>query len=327
MKGFMAAIVIGFFSLFCLDASAQRYFGYYGNDGDLIQNYDHINLHHIMWPPSDPVQATDFILRELDQSRMLGVKAMVTVDTLLFNFPNRQCPASPRRDLEATRQIWTNFVNKLTTAGHLGPNGTVVAFYLIDEPELCGLQDRYVQIENGAEGFFSIPDNQAIRDATGIIRSNPNTANIPIATISHNLMTDGGRYFDWLGIDTYGKDDQTSIGYNDFSGMLTYCHDVDPPLGVGQHLWETNCRNWSRLPKIILVPQAATGGCGLDGSPHNPQAWFTEFKRQWVGKIVLLMPFLWKTQNGGQCPGTKDLPALRNQYTQIGLQIKNGQVP
>lgn len=301
------------FSLLLLLATYQahaqvRYFGYFGNNEYAHENKGHINLHFIATWNGDHTDAISTIMTELATAKLYGLKAIVSVDKLLFRWNGpyaNLCPAYEEPNAEA---IWASFTNRLVTAGYLVPNNpsasTVVAFYVIDEPEECGLQDQ------NSNGW--IYPHPALRRAINAIKFNPKTASLPIATVTGKrtkngspwtgfyTMPNGIKRFDWVGVDCYG----CSIS------ELRSQH-----LALQQNLLPSQ--------RTIFVPQAATGGCDLDGTLDWPQdSTYQAIKNS--PAVVYWMPFVWFSRPG--CPGARDL-VIRGDYEKMGLTIKNAPPP
>lgn len=236
-------------------------------------------------------------MSELARAKSLGVKAIITAAPFVFrwNASNGKWLNEPD-----AQSIWADFVNQLIQAGYLVPNNpgasTVVAIYLVDEPNTSGLADY----KDNPKVNAWLP-SEALVNAVYAIRSNPNMGSkFPIATILstgfNQYFKSGIRKFDWVGFDDYtATPAQWDQEYNQLKNM------IGPEA------------------KTILVPQAATGGCGLDSSYDDPN----KFNNLLIGdsKIVWLAPFVWFSRTG--CPGTRDIPAIRMTYTQIGHSIKS----
>jgi len=202
-------------------AHAQdRFLGYFANVGTIPENENHTNYAHIWAAKRDKQVATNMLLTNLNDALNSDVKAIIMVDTFLFNTPpddqnpeDTGCPYSvePNSDL-----YFSQLVNTLILEGYLFPNNpsasTVAGFYPVDEPELCGLKDQ---------GSSAHP---ALQNAIDTIRNNPDTSNFPIITIaskSYQQAIHGLRLFDWVGMNWYSKSTQNYlIEFDAFSASL-----------------------------------------------------------------------------------------------------------
>jgi hypothetical protein len=269
-------------------ASAQehlRYFGYFANNTYQSENQAHTNITHV-WTGPDRTQARTIILAELQQAKSYGIKAVVSVDSFVFA-ASGGCPYANSPSAAADFRV---LVDDLVTAGYLVPNdpeaSTVVAFYPIDEPELCGLKDQ-----GGAP-------HPALANAVNAIRGDARTSNFPVASIGskkYDEAIQGLRLFDWVGLDNYGTDND---GYLYDLLMLSF--------------------NLRPQQRIIVVPQAAQGGM-LDNSYHDPGRMAAYANSE--ARVIMLMPFLW---GHADTNGTRGIPALRDQYREIGSRVKFG---
>lgn len=281
-------------------AGQPQYFGYYANSGNTADNGDHTNITFIQtYSIPNQQDAINLIFSELAQAKARNLKAVIDVHKLLFTTgANDSCPYKPN----PSRVLhWNQFVDQLINQSYLVPNNpgasTVAAFYPVDEPELCGLNDT-----KGLDGW-STQANPTLSDALSTVRWNASTANVPIAAIVSSRyskpgisgLTFGVRLFNWVGLDNYGANDNEYLAQ---IGQLKTRIDT----------------NWQR---VILVPQAATNAPGLDGWPHTPQVMYDAARAD--PAVVMLMPFLWFHPQG---LGTRDIPWMRAEYTRIGTEIK-----
>lgn len=183
------------------------------------------------------------------------------------------------------------FVNELVSRGYLAPGNpkasTIVAFYPVDEPELCGLKDQ---------GGNPHP---ALRHAVNVIRGNQSTYNFPLFSISSKKYGDairGLNLMDWVGMQNYSS---STAGY--ISQFSTFENRLSP------------------RKRSVLVPQAAYGGMMSEyGSPHDPQMIIEKYLGS--GKAIGIMPFLWHHDD---TTGVGSNPVLREQYRTIGNHIAN----
>jgi hypothetical protein len=273
---------------FSISTSAQehlRYFGYWANNDYQAENHARTNITWV-WTGDDNYQWDSTILSELAQAKSYGNKAIVLVESYVFDAPGG---GVHRIDPYASIKF-AALVDQLIAHGYLVPNNpeasTVAAFYPIDEPELNGLKDQ-----NGQA-------HPALVNAVNVIRGNPNTSNFPLAvigSIKYGEAMQGIRLFDWAGLDHYGASD------------LIYLYEFERFTG--------------RLrpeQRTILVPQAAKNVNG-DDSYHNPEIMFAHARSD--GRVIVLAPFLW---GQSQMTGTRSIPALRDAYNSIGATIKYG---
>lgn len=261
-----------------------KYFGYWANNGYQAENQDHTNITHV-WTGANNADARNAILLELQRAKDNGNKAMISVDSFLFNISGTSYSQRP----DATT-VFRSLVGDLVNAGFLVPGNpeqsTVAAFYPVDEPELHGLSDI-----GGAA-------HPALVNAINVIRADTRTAGIPIAMISSKRFRDalqGLRLVDWVGADNYGANDN---GYIDTLGDML--------------------RATRPEQRAIMVPQAGVGGI-LDGSPHTPETMYGVGKGD--ARVIMLLPFLW---GHADTNGVRTHAALKASYTQIGKEVKHG---
>jgi hypothetical protein len=270
-------------------AMAQQplpYFGYYGNNDWINENYDHTNVTFAGVWTTDRTQATTILLNQLALAKSKGLKVVLGVDPFLFTNGGSE---SGSYGYQANAALyWKTFVDQLVAKGYLVPSNpsqnTIVAFYPVDEPNLKGLGDV-----NGAA-------NSALSNAINVIHVNPNTANVPIATIvnhDYGNTLAGMRLFDWVGLDDYHAND---------SEYRSEFQQLESQLDLSRQ-------------RSIMVPQAFLKD-GY-GDANTPEVMFDMALSD--PHVVLLMPFLWKHAD---FVGTGDLPALKSAYTYIGRQVK-----
>ncbi|MDZ4349695.1 MAG: hypothetical protein U1A22_09190 [Xanthomonadaceae bacterium] len=147
-----------------------KVFAYFANNTFVSENYDHTNVTHVWAGLSDPNVASAEIMRELSDAKSRGVKAIVSVESFLFDVGSGSVSDCPFRLRANAANLWSAFVDELLARQFLVPgdpsNSTVLAFYPVDEPELCGLKDQ-----NGQA-------HPAILNAVSTIKNNPATANV-----------------------------------------------------------------------------------------------------------------------------------------------------
>lgn len=276
--------------------SSVRYFGYYFDDANnsFAENHAHINLYNIQQMVLAPdrtvdiVATTKYTLGELAKAKAQGVRATIHAAPFVFHWNDSIQRWSAEPNASAN---WSTLVNQLVTAGYIVPGkpelSTVVAIYVIDEPDQTGFQDA-----NGAP-------NPVFANAVNIIRSNPTTSGIPLASI---LTPDFDTYFpqgltllDWVGFDWYGATQaQWTYNYNLLKSML------------------------SANQRTIIVPKASVGGDVGSGPYDDPNFFKNVFDTD--PKVVWFTPFVWFTSPTRT--GTRDIPALKTAYTQIGTSIR-----
>jgi hypothetical protein len=262
---------------------AQRYFGYWANSGAINENHDHTNITFVFQSFESPNTATNNIINELNIAKSKNLKAMVMVESFVFETQFSYGSSVPSK--------WNNFVNSLIAAGHLSYNNpsasTVIAFFVIDEPELHNLKDIGGQ------------PHPAVSNAVATIKNHPATASfVTAATFSKKYMDayNSVRLVDWAAMDDYSLNDASYISaFNTFQGVLR----------SGQ--------------RSIFMPQASYGGSMMTpyGDYNRPDPMYDYFAGN--SKAILLMPFLWKhfaTQ------GVSSIGELKDAYQAIGRSIK-----
>ena len=293
----------------CFAQTANQYFGYYYNDAasynssvrGFSENYNRINLYHIAtWSGNTTDagrQATEgYLLSQLQLARANGVKAIITVTSLVFQYNSGQWQAEPNAS-----SVWNSFVNQMVSQGYIVPGNpqlsTVAAFYLVDEPDISGLAD----VNSAA--------NPAIANAVAALRNNSSTSSIPIAFITtpnFGSVLHAISLVDWVGFDDYGASTST---WNSLYGQLI------SHLTAGQ--------------RTILVPKATNGGsaCGVGGAAtqyDSPWTFYSTLTSS--SRVAWLAPFHWFSASA-TCPGVRDIPSLSTPYNEIGQTMKDATNP
>jgi hypothetical protein len=295
VKRIIAALLLCL-PLTVLAQTGPRYFGYFYNDANnsFQENYAQINLYHISTQiigsnnTTDRNATTQYTLGQLAQAKALGVRAIITATPFVFYWTDstQKWSADPN-----AATVWSTFVNQLIASGYIIPGrpdlSTVAAIYVMDEPDGAGFGDV-----NGAA-------NPVFAGGVNVIRSNSATSDIPLASIlTSNYATSipqGLKLLDWVGFDWYSAtESQWTASYNQLESML------------------------SNSQRTIIVPKAAEGGT-LGNGYDDPNFFNNVFTTD--PKVVWFSPFVWWTGNGWT--GTRDIPALRTAYTQIGGNIRS----
>ena len=283
----------------------SKYFGYFYNDGSsynnsatsFTENYNRINLYHIdLWAGNTTAAGRDgtasYVLQQLEQARSHGVKAIITATPFVFQYN-----ASNQWQMEPNASaVWSAFVDRLVSAGYLIPGNpqlsTVVAIYLIDEPELSGLSDQ-----NGAA-------HPAMINAINAIKGNPSTASVPtamIVTTNFPNMPQTVQLTDWVGFDDYSSSEALwNAQYGEFKGML----------GPNQ--------------RTILVPKASSGCGSGDNTYFNPYNFYNLMVND--AQAIWLTPFRWFSPQA-DCPGVRDIPSITGPYNNVGQMFKQASNP
>lgn len=234
---------------------------------------------------------TGAILSELAQAKSYGNKAIVIVESYVFN------------NLAIDPNASANFgalVDQLIANGYLVPNNpaasTVLAFYPFDEPD--------IELKDVCVTLFSCAPHPALANAVNVIRSNPNTSNFPLAVIASHKYGDaiqGIRLFDWAGMDYYDMDTGSYI-----SKFISFRDMLRPEQ------------------RTIMVPQAAI--FSDDIWLHDP--WHVFQHASDDNQVIMVMPFLW---GHADMIGLRSIESfypydasLRGAYEQIGGVIKRG---
>jgi len=300
---FSAVILLQSFFTYVAQASSPiegKIFGYWNSisviqTSSLSEHYQHVTVAHISANgENDPATSITNMMSDLAEAQSFGVKAIVGVRPYVFTVDgvNSACPVSI--DNNAASQ-WQQFVNEAILNGYLvagDPQASVIAaFFIVDEPELCGLQDV-----NGSP-------HPALVNAVETIRNNPDTADVPLfGAVHHNYSSalEGMKLFDWVGMTDYHNDAEAYI-----SRFITMKNQLDASQ------------------KVILIPQASYGGSMMSafGPWHAPDPimdWFNADSR-----TIGIIPFLWDHPD---TTGTRDIASLRTLYTNFGGQIKTDTV-
>jgi hypothetical protein len=289
----ITAMVVGLASILATGSSAasepSRFFGYFASSTYIAENYQHTNVTHIWAGFGDRSHATTVILQELDAARAYGVKAIVEVPAFVFSSNKGRCPYSLQ---SASASHWNDFIDTLIAHGHINPGNadasTVLGFYPVDEPELCGLTDQ---------GGSAHP---ALVNAINTIRNHPVTATYPIGTIASKKYANairGLRLFDWVGLDNY------SVSTSSYLSQFTTFESKLLPH-----------------QRSILVPQASRGGfMSSYGAYHDPEMILDRFLSN--PRIIGIVPFLW---GHAETTGVRGIPELETAYTAIGNHIASG---
>lgn len=289
MRYFLKTLLVFALAALSGPSLAQRYFGYFANSDSVTENYDHTNMTFVYQAHASPSTATANIISELNYAKSKNLKAMVMVESFLFDTPFTYGYNAPTR--------WNAFVNALIAAGHLSYNNpnasTVAAFYIVDEPDLSGLKD------SGGQA------HPAFSNAIATVKNHPATSSFPTAGFfskRYNDAYNAVRLLDWAGMDNYTLDDAGYISaFNTFQSIL-----------------RTSQRS-------MLIPQAASGGSMMSsyGAYNSPDAMYNYFSSN--SKAVVFMPFLWRHFDTF---GVRDQIDLKNSYKAIGYSIKtNGPAP
>ncbi|WNL46031.1 hypothetical protein RKE25_21900 [Dyella sp. BiH032] len=302
----MLALILLFPLMGWAQSASPQYFGYFYNDASsynssatsFSENYNRINLYHIdMWAGNTTAAGRDgtttYVLSQLEQARINGVKAIITATPFVFQYnASGQWQAEPNASA-----VWSAFVDRLISAGYLIPGNpqlsTVAAIYLIDEPELSGLYDQ-----DGAA-------HPAMINAINAIRGNPATASVPLAMIltpGFVNMPNTVTLTDWVGFDDYGASDaRWDQEYDQLKSML------------------------APNQRTILVPKASSG-CDVGGGSSYPNPFKFYDLMLDDPTAIWLSPFRWFSPDVN-CPGVRDIPSLTTPYNQIGQTFKQWSNP
>jgi hypothetical protein len=290
--------------------SIQKYFGYYSGDTPqsndaspspaLVEFKDHTNLYAIgFWSASESAEgraaSKEYLLRALANAKAAHVHAIIPGYAFLFqtspDYPLQSDQPCFSNDTGAAA-AWADLAQSLVDSGYLIPENpdksVVSAIYVVDEPNHDGV---CLADTNGVA-------NPALVNAVNVIRGNPSTAAVPLASImsvendGFDSISKGLQLFDWVGFDKYTDDDAQ------WSSDLSRLKQAAPSK------------------KYIIVPGAQTGsGCvGVNNTARFFNAMDTD------PSIVWLAPFVWFSK--GQCQGIRDIPSVRPAYTSEGAKIK-----
>ena len=296
MKTFLLALLL----LLPLGASAQsavRYFGYYYDDanGSFAENHAHINLYNIQQMilgaggTADTAATTKYILGELAKAKAQGVRATLNAAPFVFHWNDSTQRWSGEPNAAAN---WTTLVNQLVASGYIVPGkpelSTIVAIYVVDEPDMTGFAD----INDAPHPSFA--------NGVSVIRSNPATSNIPLAAILttnfDSNFAHGLTLLDWVGFDWYGA--------TQAQWLYEYNNVLKPMLSANQ--------------RTIIVPKAALGDGMGSGTYDDPNFFKNIFDTD--PQVVWFTPFIWFSNPTRT--GVRDIPALKTAYTQIGSSIR-----
>lgn len=176
-------------------------------------------------------------------------------------------------------QRWADFVNTLSQNGLLQ---NVAAFDVFDEPDHNHIS------------------SSSINYVVSVMKSNPLTASIPTFATFNNYGTSVRNYnLDWVGLDDYAND---IFGGGYFSRYQIFKRNAD----------------LSRQ-KLVLVPQAAYGGGGLDNSPDDIYNFYNNVNGD--SAVVAILPFVWWSNPSVGSIGLQTNPNLRLPYTEVGKMI------
>jgi hypothetical protein len=276
--------------------SGVRYFGYFYNDANssFDENYGHINLYHLSQMviangTADRDATTQHILGELAKAKARGVRAMVTAAPFVLHWTDSTQTWSAEPNAATA---WKALTDQLVASGYIIPGrpdlSTVAAIYLLDEPNKAG----FVDVGSSA--------NPTLASAVNVVRTNAATGGIPIAAIFNINFSDspqGLKLFDWVGFDDYtlSQQDWLATYNNTFKGMTTAAQ------------------------RTIYAPKAAVGSALGTSNYYDPTAVNNAFNSD--AKAIWLVPFTWFDTS--EWTGTRDIPALRTAYTQIGGSIRS----
>jgi hypothetical protein len=290
--------------------SIQKYFGYFSGDTPpsentspspaLVEFKGHINLYSIgFWSEDESASgrgaSKEYLLRALANAKAAHVHAIIPAFPFVFqvspDFPfqsNQPCYSNDTGAAEA----WADLVQSLVSSGYLIPGNpdksVVSAIYVVDEPNHDGV---CLADTNGVA-------NPALVNAVNVIRGNPSTSAVPLASVmsvednGFDGISKGLQLFDWVGFDKYTDNDAQ------WSSDLSRLKQAAPGK------------------KYIIVPGAQTGnGCvGVNNTTRFFNAMDTD------PSIVWLAPFVWFSDS--QCQGIRDIPSVRPAYTSEGAKIK-----
>lgn len=309
MKRFGTALVL--LTMLVANAGAQsiqKYFGYYAGDIDnppsnaISEFKDHINLYHIInWSgdtsSSGRTDSKQILLSELAAAKAAHLHAIIPAYPFVFQKTGNPCWGQD----SGAQAAWNDLVQDLVSHGYIdtqNPDRSVVsAIYVVDEPNLKDTDHGVYSCLWDVNGAA----NPALVSAVGVIRSNPNTSSIPLASIlavmneNFSDIRQGARLFDWVGFDHYDV------------SSATWTNELNTLEGL--------------LPnkKIIIVPGAQSVFISGQCAGTNQASTFTN-RMTMDSRVVWLAPFVWFSQQ--QCLGVRDIPSLRATYTNFGTGIK-----
>lgn len=278
-----------------------KVFGYWNSSSiiqanSLSEHFQHVTVTHISANGrSDFPGNISEMMTELAKAESFGVKAIVDVWPYVFNLdsrPDRACPFSIKTNAASE---WQQFVDQAILEGYLVPGNpqlsVIAAFFIVDEPELCGLRD------------VGGNPHPALVNAVDAIRNNLDTSDVPIFGAVHQNYSsalEGMKLFDWVAMTDYS---------NDADAYISRFVNMRNQLNSDQ--------------KVILLPQASFGGSLMSefGPWHDPDPIMDWFNRD--SRTIGIIPFLWDRPD---TTGTRDIASLRTLYTNFGSQIKTDNV-
>lgn len=276
-----------------------KYFGYFSNESGTPPNVTYqleTNPHTTMMHLASLWWDTARLRSELAMAKENGIKVILSVDGFVFN--ENSFVISP-----SAQENWNTLAQELYVNGFIDiefpENGTVVSFYLVDEPNLHGFTD------------YGTQPNQNLQRLVNMMRGNPLTQNIPISTIVayHASMMSfkaTAQLYDWVGYDHYGP---TTAQY-----LSEFDQTFKQGLGIGSH------------QRTMLVPLCAQ----LTWKGFN-QSWYSDpysilEKAASDPSVIAIVPFIWRTPGGDTIAGLRE-PAMSNLrvgYENVGRSIKAG---
>ncbi|HUP90472.1 MAG TPA: hypothetical protein VM100_14030 [Longimicrobiales bacterium] len=291
--------------------AAPDYMTYWGLAWNIREVQDHVNLY---WAVSWDWEQSE-VLEELMDAKARGMRAVVHVEFAFFigsgQYAN-SCPYTPRSDAAGR---WDAFVQALSRQGLLD---TVVAFYPVDEPDLCGVTQS------------------TVLSVINIIRAHPLTAGKPVAGLftcdvakkfggPYRSRGDEHQYgqalraYDWVGFDCYGSNDiftepaWTTVEFN--IGCLCFIRTPGPSYYDNFKLQLTPAQ------RITLVPQGFVAGD--NPVPDDPQTFANRAAAD--PAVILLAPFTWFDQL--YATGVRSQPELAQQWRTVGRAISLANPP
>lgn len=254
--------------------SIQKYFGYYGGDvnnppGVAIDEFkDHVNLYHILEWSGDTSDAgraasANYVLAELAKAKAAHMQAIIPGYPFVLNNVSTNPNAYCWGNYSGASQTWASFAQQLISKGYLIPGNpdksTVVAVYVVDEPDITCLTDQ-----NGAA-------HPALQNAINAIRSGtPQLKTAVIFGNSYLQATQAMKLLDWVGNDDYGATDAV------WNARLA------------------ELKSYAPGKKLIIVP-GARPGCA-DVIQDDPTRFFNAMNSD--PQIAWLAPFTWFSSQG-----------------------------
>ena len=242
------------------DPNRKLLYAYYGADSaQITSTYQHVNLVHIgAWGDWESAQGRINLINDIvamaQQAKGANLPVMLTMDFCLFEQTNPRVPLPG----EVSRTYMDTFFTRLRNENLLD---TVVAFYVIDEPNI-----HEVAVSNQD----MINTNNWLRAVAGFYWDP--TKPLPLAVIygagggnSINNLP-GISTFDWCGIDNYGSNIFSNGQYNTLLSQM-------------------------RLEQqTIYVPG------GSNPWREDPMPYYTRALQD--PRVVMIMPFIWITPDG-----------------------------